>query len=129
MAKELILIVEDNQKNLKLVRDLLQFRGYLVLEAETGEKGIEIAREQRPALILMDVQLPGMDGIAAMTVLKADSNTQHIPIVALTAYAMKGDKERFTENGFDGYISKPIDIRELPKIVEQHLSRHSEKKP
>ncbi len=125
MPGERILIVEDNVKNLKLVRDVLQFHGYTTLEAESGEAGIELAREQYPALILMDVQLPGMDGRAAMKVLKADTSTQHIPIIALTAYAMKGDQESLLADGFDGYLSKPINIKELPRVVERYLGGRS----
>jgi two-component system cell cycle response regulator DivK len=121
MAGELILIVEDNPRNLKLMRDVLQFRGYTTLEAETGEAGIELARARRPALILMDVQLPGMDGREAMQVLKADGHTQHIPIIALTAFAMKGDQERLLAEGFDGYIAKPVDIKEVPRVLERYL--------
>ncbi len=125
MAGELILIIEDNVKNLKLIRDLLQFHGYPTLEAETGEAGVELARERHPALILMDVQLPGMDGRAALKVLKADAHTRHIPIIALTAYAMKGDREGLLAEGFDGYMAKPIEIKELPKVVERHLHGQS----
>jgi len=125
MAGELILIIEDNMKNLKLIRDLLQFHGYPTLEAETGEAGVELARERHPALILMDVQLPGMDGRAALKVLKADAHTRHIPIIALTAYAMKGDREGLLAEGFDGYMAKPIEIKELPKVVERHLHGQS----
>ena len=123
MPGESVLIVEDNAKNLKLVRDVLQFHGYATLEAESGEAGIELARAQRPALILMDVQLPGMDGRAATKVLKADTNTRHIPIIALTAFAMKGDQEGLLAEGFDGYLSKPINIKELPKVVESYVRR------
>ena len=121
MSRELILIIEDNVKNLKLVRDVLQFHGYLTLEAETGEAGIELTREQRPALILMDVQLPGMDGRTVLKVLRADAGSQRIPIIALTAFAMKGDRESLLDEGFDDYMAKPIDIKELPKVVERHL--------
>jgi len=125
MPGESVLIVEDNAKNLKLVRDVLQFHGYTTLEAESGEAGIELARTQRPALILMDVQLPGMDGRAAVKVLKADPGTQHIPVIALTAFAMKGDQESLLAEGFDGYLSKPVNIKELPKVVESHVRRQS----
>lgn len=121
MPGEQILIIEDNVKNLKLVRDVLQFHGYSTLEAETGEAGVALAREQRPALILMDVQLPGIDGRAALKILKADTNTRHIPIIALTAFAMKGDRESLQTEGFDDYMAKPVDIKELPKMVERHL--------
>ncbi len=123
MAGELILIVEDNAKNLKLIRDILQFRGYTTLEAETAEAGVELAQERQPALILMDIQLPGMDGREATKVLKAEESTRQIPIIALTAFAMKGDRESLLADGFDGYISKPIDIKEVPKVVESYLSQ------
>lgn len=122
MAGERILLVEDNPRNLKLMRDVLRFLGYTTLEAETGEAGVALALAQQPALIFMDVQLPGMDGRSAMHVLKADSRTQHIPIVALTAFAMKGDQERLLSAGFDGYMAKPITIKELPQLVERYLS-------
>jgi two-component system cell cycle response regulator DivK len=125
MPAERILIIEDNVRNLKLVRDVLQFHGYSTLEAETGEAGVTLAREQHPALILMDIQLPSMDGRAALQVLKADASTQHIPIVALTSFAMKGDRENLLAEGFDDYMAKPIDIKELPKVVERSLRRRS----
>jgi two-component system cell cycle response regulator DivK len=121
MSAARILIIEDNPKNLKLLRDVLQFRGYDTLEATTGEVGVALAQTQQPALILMDVQLPGMDGRAAMQVLKATANTRHIPIIAITAFAMKGDQERLLADGFDGYISKPIDIKALPQVIERYL--------
>ena len=121
MSAARILIIEDNPKNLKLLRDVLQFRGYHTLEAETGEAGVALAQTQQPALILMDVQLPGMDGRAAMQVLKATANTRHIPIIAVTAFAMKGDQERLLADGFDGYVSKPIDIKTLPQVIERYL--------
>ena len=121
MPGELILIVEDNPRNLKLIRDILQFQGYATLEAETGEAGVTLALERQPALILMDVQLPGMDGSTAMKALKADTSTRHIPIIALTALAMKGDEKRLLAEGFDGYMAKPIAIKEVPKMVERYL--------
>lgn len=121
MADALILIVEDNPKNLKLIRDLLQFKGYQTIEAETAEAGIDLARERHPALILMDIQLPGMDGREAMKTLKGDTATQEIPIIALTASAMKGDREALLAEGFDGYIPKPIDIKEVPKVVASYI--------
>lgn len=122
MPGECILIIEDNQKNLKLIRDVLQFHGYTTLEAETAEIGIELARKLQPALILMDVQLPGMDGREALKILKSDAGTQHIPIIALTAFAMKGDRERLLAEGFDGYVAKPIDIKEISQVIERYLS-------
>lgn len=123
MAGALILIVEDNPKNLKLIRDVLQFHGYTTLEADTGEVGVALARERQPALILMDVQLPGMDGRAATKLLKADARTQHIPIIAMTAFAMKGDRESLLADGFDNYVSKPINIKETPTVIAQYLDR------
>ncbi len=122
MANARILIIEDNPKNLKLIRDLLQFKGYQTIEADSAEAGIELAREQHPTLILMDIQLPGIDGREAMKVLKADASTQQIPIIALTASAMKGDRERLLAEGFDGYIPKPIDIKAFPEQLESFLS-------
>jgi CheY-like chemotaxis protein len=119
MAAELILIVEDNEKNLKLVRDLLQVKGYRTLEAGTAELGIELARRHTPRLILMDIQLPGMDGVAALSELKADPTTAQLPVIALTAFAMKDDRERFRAAGFDGYLVKPINIRELLEVVKE----------
>ena len=125
MGGALILIVEDNPKNLKLFRDVLQFKGYQTIEAESAEAGIALAREQQPALILMDIQLPHMDGCEAMKVLKEDEGTRHIPIVAVTSFAMKGDRERLLADGFDAYMAKPVNIKELPQIVEQHIGPQS----
>ena len=116
-----ILIVEDNEKNMKLARDVLQFHGFRTLEASTAQRGLELAAEHHPNLILMDIQLPGMDGLAALKVLRADPGLAATKIVALTAFAMKDDRERFVSAGFDGYLSKPISIRELPVVVRRHL--------
>lgn len=123
MIGALILIVEDNPKSLKLIRDVLQFKGYRTIEADTAEAGIALAREHQPALILMDVQLPGLDGCEAMKILKADIGTRQIPVVAVTSFAMKGDRENLLAAGFDEYMSKPIDIKELPGAVEGYLTR------
>ena len=125
MAEEVILVVEDNDKNLKLVRDLLQLRGYRVLEARTAEDGLALASDHRPHLILMDIQLPDMDGIAALRHLRADPVTAAIPVVALTAFAMKEDRERFLSAGFDGYLAKPIDIRTFRDQVSAYLQADS----
>ena len=122
MPGELILVVEDNERNLKLVRDLLQFRGYRTLEASTAEVGLALAAEHHPGLILMDVQLPDMDGVTALDILKSDPSTNTIPVVALTAYAMKEDRERFLNAGFDGYLPKPLDIRLFPEQVHEFLA-------
>jgi len=116
-VSSLILIVEDNPRNLKLVRDLLEHHGYLTLAAATGEEAIDLARAHRPHLILMDVQLPGMDGVAALTRMRADPATAGLRIVAVTAFAMKHDRDRFLAWGFDGYIEKPISVRDFPGQV------------
>ena len=121
MAK-VVLIVEDETKNMKLFRDLLQRFGYATIEATNGEQGVELAKAKKPDLILMDIMMPKMDGLEATRILKADITTKNIPIVALTSYAMKGDKERMLEAGCDGYIAKPVDIQELLKTVGEYLS-------
>jgi two-component system cell cycle response regulator DivK len=120
MAGELVLVVEDNEKNMKLFRDVLQATGYSTLEATTGEHAVELALAHTPALVLMDVQLPGIDGVEAFTRLKRDERTASIPVLALTAQAMSGDRERFLAAGFDGYLSKPVDVAELIRVVEEH---------
>jgi two-component system, cell cycle response regulator DivK len=121
MANELILIVEDNEKNRKLVRDVLQFRGYRTVEAETGEEGLRLARDSRPALILMDIQLPGMDGIEALRRLRADPATSGVPVIAVTASAMTLDRQKIMAAGFDGYESKPINVKSFLEAVRQML--------
>ena len=121
MANELILIVEDNEKNMKLARDVLRFHGFRTIEATDGETAVTMSAEQQPALILMDIQLPGIDGIVAMQRIRADERTRHIPTVALTASVMTGDRERFDDAGFDGFIAKPIDIKIFPDQVRAHL--------
>jgi two-component system cell cycle response regulator DivK len=120
MAGEQILVVEDNPKNMKLLRDVLRASGYRTLEASTGGQALMLATEHAPALVLMDIRLPDMDGVEALSRLRMDERTASIPVLAVTAQAMKGDSERFTEAGFDGYLSKPVDIEELLVIVEQH---------
>jgi two-component system, cell cycle response regulator DivK len=125
MAGELILIVEDNEKNLKLVRDLLQVKGYHTLEAGTAELGIELASHHTPQLILMDIQLPGVDGVTALGQLRADPATAKIPVIALTAFAMQDERQRFRSAGFDGYLVKPINIRELLTVVGAFCERHT----
>ncbi|MCD6060622.1 MAG: response regulator [Moraxellaceae bacterium] len=112
-ASKKILVIEDNVTNMKLVQLMLNSAGYEVLKAETAEAGIELARQRLPDLILMDIQLPGMDGLEATRLLKADTGTQHIKIVALTALAMKGDRERILATGCDDYIAKPIKSAEF----------------
>jgi two-component system, cell cycle response regulator DivK len=117
-----ILIVEDEPKNMKLLRDLLQRFGYEILEASDGEEGVISAREKTPNLILMDIMMPKMDGLEATRIIKADTKTKHIPVIALTSYAMKGDREKTIEAGCDGYIAKPIDIQEVLKTIENFLT-------
>jgi two-component system cell cycle response regulator DivK len=119
----LILIVEDNEKNLKLVRDVLQVKGYETLEAGTAEDGLQIARERVPDLILMDIQLPGMNGIEALKALRAEPVTAGIPVVAVTASVMQQDRQRIMHAGFDGFIEKPIKLRGLLDTVQQALAR------
>jgi two-component system cell cycle response regulator DivK len=118
-----VLIVEDNPRNLKLVRDLLEHAGYTTLEATTAEDGLAQARAHQPDLVLMDVQLPGMDGVQALTRLRADPATNGIPVVAVTAFAMKDDRARFAAAGFDGYLEKPISVRAFPGQVAEMLNQ------
>ena len=120
MSRSPILVVEDNDKNMKLVRDVLRATGYDTLEATTGEDAVELARARDVALVLMDVQLPGMNGVEALARLRGDARTASIPVLALTAQAMQGDEQRFMNAGFDGYLSKPVDIAELLAIVKKH---------
>jgi two-component system, cell cycle response regulator DivK len=115
-----ILVVEDNEKNMKLLRDVLQATGYVPLEARSGEVAVELALAQVPKLVLMDVQLPGMSGLEALARLRGDERTVSIPVLALTAQAMHGDRDRFLAAGFDGYLSKPIDVVELLAAVESN---------
>ena len=117
-----ILIVEDEPKNMKLLRDLLQRFGYEILEAFDGEEGVKSAGENIPNLILMDIMMPKMDGLEATRIIKVDTKTKHIPVIALTSYAMKGDREKTIEAGCDGYIAKPIDIQEVLKTIEHFLT-------
>ena len=120
MAAEQVLVVEDNEKNMKLFRDVLQATGYVTLEAGTGEDAIRLAIAHLPALVLMDVQLPGLSGLEALAVLRGDERTATIPVLAVTAQAMRGDRERFLDAGFDGYLSKPVDVLELIELVREH---------
>jgi len=126
MAGEQILLVEDNEKNMKLLRDVLHATGYRTLEASTGGQALALATEHGPALVLMDIRLPDMDGVEALSRLRMDERTASIPVLAVTAQAMEGDKERFKEAGFAGYLSKPVDIDELLATVEQHRRRRGE---
>lgn len=128
MADELVLIVDDNERNMRLARDVLRFAGFRTLEAATGGEGVSLAAEHHPSVILMDIRLPDMDGTDAARQLKDDSRTSHIPVVALTSLAMKGDREWFLSAGFDGYLEKPISVRDLPEQVRAYCggAKHSE---
>ena len=123
MASDLILVVEDNDKNRKLVRDVLTYKGYQIVEAETGEDGVRLARERQPQLVLMDIQLPGIDGIETLRRLRADDLTRGIPVIAVTASAMDRDRQKIMAAGFDGYQSKPLNVREFIGAVEAILAR------
>jgi CheY-like chemotaxis protein len=118
-----ILIVEDNENNRILLRDILTFQGYEVTVTSDGQEGVALARELIPDLILMDIQMPCMDGMTAVGILKRDPATSGLKIIALTSFAMRGDQEKFLAAGFDGYLSKPISTRELPGLVKQWMDR------
>jgi two-component system, cell cycle response regulator DivK len=124
MANELILIIEDNEKNRKLIRDLLQVKGYQTIDTETAEDGLKLAEEETPALILMDIQLPDMDGITAMKQLKAAPTTNRIPIVAITASAMTHNRQTMLAEGFDGYQTKPLNLKEFLADVDRLIAEH-----
>jgi len=119
--QKVILIVEDDPMSLELFRDLLEVSGYTTLEATDGRQGVELAKEKKPDLILMDIQLPVMDGLEATKILKVDPVTKNIPIIALTAYAMEDDEERVIQAGADGYLTKPIRIQGFLEEVAKHL--------
>jgi two-component system cell cycle response regulator DivK len=123
MAGELILIVEDNEKNRRLVRDVLQFKGYQTIETESGEEGVELARTRQPALVLMDIQLPGIDGITALKRLRDDPATRGMRVMAVTASAMTQDRQTILAAGFDGYQSKPINVKGFLEAVQELLAR------
>jgi two-component system, cell cycle response regulator DivK len=121
VANELILVVEDDDKSRKLVRDLLTVKGYEIIEAETGEEGVRLAQERRPGLVLMDIRLPGIDGIQALGRLRAEVATREIPVMAMTASVMAGDRQRVLAAGFDAFQSKPIKIKDFVTAVAQLL--------
>ena len=123
MSRELILIVEDQPLNRKLVRDVLQASGYRTLESETAEEGLQLARTHLPALVLMDIQLPGMNGIEALKALRADSLTRRIPVIAVTASAMQQNRQEILAAGFDGYQPKPIDVKMFLEAVREALEQ------
>jgi len=123
MAEELILIVEDDEKGQRLARDILRFHGFSTVEAGTGEDGVALAKERKPRAILMDFQLPGIDGIAALRRIREDASTAAIPVVVMTASVMKEDRERFDRAGFDAFITKPLDIDRLPEQIREVIER------
>ena len=126
MANELVLIIEDNEKNRKLIRDLLKAKGYQTIESDSAEEGLKLAAERKPALILMDIQLSGLDGIAAMKQLKASPDTRTIPVMAITASAMSYNRESMLAEGFDGYQIKPFNLSEfladIARLIDQNRS-------
>ena len=121
MENKTILVVEDNELNMKLVRSVLQPKNYKIIEADNAEKGIQLARDYHPDLILMDIQLPGMDGLKATELISNDKNLQDIPVVALTSYAMEGDKEKALAAGCVGYIAKPIETRGFSETIAEYI--------
>jgi two-component system, cell cycle response regulator DivK len=120
MAGKQILVVEDNEKNMKLFRDVLLVMGYRTLEATSGRQALELATQHAPDLVLMDIQLPDIDGVEALRRLRADERTASTPVLAVTAQAMQGDRERFLAAGFDDYVSKPVNVGDLVGSVRQH---------
>ena len=126
MTGERIVVVEDNEKNMKLFCDVLVATGYRTIEARTGGEAVDLTMEHQPDLVLMDIQLPDIDGVQALRQLRAEARTAAIPVLALTAQAMLGDRERFLAAGFDGYISKPVNVRELIETVRQHCNEETD---
>jgi two-component system, cell cycle response regulator DivK len=120
MAGECVLVVEDNERNMKLFRDVLAASGYRTLEATTGSLAVDLAQRHIPDIVLMDVQLPDLDGVEALRRIRGDARTAYVPVVAVTAQAMDGDCERFLRAGFDAYLPKPVDVRELLGLVRRY---------
>ena len=120
-----VLIVDDSKENLKLLRIILQKNGYEVIEALNGKEGVATAKEHNPHLILMDIQMPVLDGISALKILRSDESTKHIPVIALTSFAMQGDMEKFLGEGFNGYIAKPMNTFELIGVIEKYIVKQS----
>jgi two-component system cell cycle response regulator DivK len=120
-----VLVVEDNERNMKLFRDVLQASGYRTLEATTGERAVELVIDHGPDLVLMDIQLPDIDGVEALDRLRADERTASVPVLALTAQAMEGNREHFLAAGFDGYLSKPVNIADLVATVKRYCEARS----
>src|SRR4051794_23864908 len=117
-----ILIVEDNEKNMKLARDVLRAKGYDILEAVTGEEGVRAAKERQPQLILMDIQLPGINGMEALRQIRADAACAKIPVVAFTASVTQNDRSQIAAAGFDGFLSKPVNLKEFIETVQRLLA-------
>lgn len=120
-AKKKVLVVEDNYQNRVLVNDILTMNGYEIIEAETGAEAITLLAEVRPDVILMDLHLPQMDGVTATRLIKSDARNSAIPVLALTASTLKGDEDKLIAKGFDGYVGKPIDVKELLRVVSKTL--------
>jgi len=120
MAAQRVLVVEDNERNMKLFRDVLAASGYRTLEATTGSQAVELAQRHIPDVVLMDVQLPDLDGVEALRRIRTDARTAFVPVVAVTAQAMDGDRERFLRAGFDDYLPKPVDVAELLGLVRRY---------
>jgi CheY-like chemotaxis protein len=123
MSDKNVMVVEDNEKNRKLMRVVLKAKGYNVIEATTGEEALNLLKNQKPDIILMDIQLPGIDGLTLIKQIKASAVTKDIPIIAVTSYAMKGDEQKILDTGCNAYVSKPINTQELPLIVEKYISK------
>jgi len=123
MSGKNVMVVEDNEKNRKLMRVVLKAKGYNVIEATTGEEALSLLKGNIPDIILMDIQLPGIDGLTLVKQIKADVLTKDIPVIAVTAYAMKGDEQKILETGCNAYVSKPINTQELPLIIEKYIKR------
>ncbi len=123
MANRNILVIEDNKLNMKLMRGIFQLGEYQIIEALDAETGIRLAREHHPFLILMDIQLPGMDGLAATQIIKSNPELKDIPVVALTGFAMQGDEEKALASGCDGYITKPIDVQHVLKTIDEFYQK------
>ena len=123
MSDKNVMVVEDNEKNRKLMRVVLKAKGYNIIEAATGEEALNLLKNQKPDIILMDIQLPGIDGLTLIKQIKASVVTKDIPIIAVTAYAMKGDEQKILDTGCNAYVSKPINTQELPLIVEKYIKK------
>ena len=123
MSDKNVMVVEDNEKNRKLMRVVLNAKGYNIIEAATGEEALNLLKNQKPDIILMDIQLPGIDGLTLIKQIKASVITKDIPIIAVTAYAMKGDEQKILDTGCNAYVSKPINTQELPLIVEKYIKK------